>query len=439
MAQDAQPDQKQATFSAPAISLPKGGGAIRGIGEKLGANPVTGTGSLSIPLALSPGRSGFGPQLSLAYDSGSGNGPFGFGWSLGLPAITRKTDKGLPRYLDAAESDVFVLSGAEDLVPVRSLPPRTVHGIVYIIHQYRPRIEGLFARIERWVARDGGESHWRSIGRDNVTALYGFDPDSRLADPDDPRRVFSWLLCRTFDDKGNAAAYRYAAEDGRGVDVSKAHEANRTRTAQRYLERILYGNQQPYFPSWTADGAETPLPADWHFEAVIDYGDHAPDLPLPGPDRAWPVRPDPFSTYRAGFEVRTYRRCERILMFHHFSAEPVGRDCVVRSTDLRYSDEDAPADPKNPIHTFLRSAMQTGWRRKGSGYVRRSLPPLELEYSQPRIQSEVVSLDAESLANLPEGLDGSRHQWVDLDGEGLSGILTDMGGGWGYKRNLGPL
>ena len=103
---------------APTITLPKGGGAIRGIGEKFAANPVTGTGSMSVPIATSPGRSGFGPQLSLSYDSGAGNGPFGFGWSLSLPSITRKTDKGLPQYLDAVDSDVFILSGAEDLVPV---------------------------------------------------------------------------------------------------------------------------------------------------------------------------------------------------------------------------------------------------------------------------------------------------------------------------------
>src|SRR5207248_5931947 len=109
-------------LSIPSISLPKGGGAIRGIGEKFAANPVTGTGSMTVPIATSPGRSGFGPQLSLSYDSGAGNGPFGFGWSLSLPSITRKTDKGLPRYLDGQDqepdSDVFVLSGAEDLVPV---------------------------------------------------------------------------------------------------------------------------------------------------------------------------------------------------------------------------------------------------------------------------------------------------------------------------------
>jgi hypothetical protein len=93
-------------------SLPKGGGAMSGMGEKFAANPVTGTGSLSIPIHTSPGRSGFGPQLSLSYDSGSGNGPFGFGWSLTLPAITRKTDKGLPQYEDAHRSrSVMASSG----------------------------------------------------------------------------------------------------------------------------------------------------------------------------------------------------------------------------------------------------------------------------------------------------------------------------------------
>src|ERR1700757_4184879 len=100
-------DEKEGSFSAPPISLPKGGGAIRGIGEKFAANPVTGTGSMTVPIATSPSRAGFGPQLSLLYDFGPGNGPFGFGWHLTLPAITRKTDKGLPQYRDAEESDVF--------------------------------------------------------------------------------------------------------------------------------------------------------------------------------------------------------------------------------------------------------------------------------------------------------------------------------------------
>src|SRR4051812_31748892 len=199
--------------SAPVITLPKGGGAIRGMGEKFAANPVTGTGSMTIPIATSPGRSGFGPQLSLSYDSGAGNGPFGFGWTLGLPAITRKTDKGLPQYDDVAESDVFLLSGAEDLVPmyrqdvdggwVDADPGYTRDPATFwvrdpqgrlVVHEdersghrvrrYRPRIEGLFARIERWSKISSpGDVHWRSISKDNILTLYGCDANSRIADP----------------------------------------------------------------------------------------------------------------------------------------------------------------------------------------------------------------------------------------------------------------
>jgi len=189
----------------PSISLPKGGGAIRGIDEKFSANPVTGTGSMTVSIATSPGRSGFGPQLSLSYDSGAGNGPFGFGWSLSLPSITRKMDKGLPRYDDVSESDVFILSGSEDLVPLlveeddqwrRKHEYRTLDdGVTYSISYYRPRIEGLFAHIERWTNQRTGRIHWRSITKDNITTLYGERGNSGIADPEDTSRIFRWLIC----------------------------------------------------------------------------------------------------------------------------------------------------------------------------------------------------------------------------------------------------
>src|SRR5262245_54696574 len=83
--------------NAPA--LPTGGGAIRGIGEKFSTTSATGTGALSIPLPLTPAR-GFQPELSLQYDSGSGNGVFGAGWRLSVPNITRKTDQQLPTYAE---------------------------------------------------------------------------------------------------------------------------------------------------------------------------------------------------------------------------------------------------------------------------------------------------------------------------------------------------
>ena len=147
-----------------------------------------------------------------------------------------------------------------------------------------------------------------------------------------------------------------------------------------------------------------------------------------------------FPSYRAGFEVRTYRLCRRVLMFHHFPGEPgVDVNCLVRSTELLYSDELDPGDPRNPVFSFLRSVRQSGYRRSGANYVKRSLPPVEFEYTQPSIDPRVHEVAPESLENLPQGLDGSNYQWIDLDSEGLSGILSEQAAGWFYKRNLSPV
>ncbi len=460
--------------AAPAISLPKGGGAIRGMGEKFAANPVTGTGSLSVPIYTSPGRSGFGPQLSLSYDSGAGNGPFGWGWNLSIPAITRKTDKGLPKYRDADESDVFILSGAEDLVPVpdedQADGQRTIGGVDYRVRRYRPRIEGLFARIERWTDQATGEIHWRSISRDNITTLYGKTEESRIADPDDPSsRVFAWLICESYDDKGNAIVYEYAAENDENVDRAQANERNRVRTANRYLKRVKYGNRvsrliQP-------DLAQT----KWMFEVVFDYDEgHYEELdPDPArpeaeqhrfvrasasPGQLWSGRPDPFSSHRAGFEVRTYRRCRRVLMLHRFD-ELGDEPHLVRSTEFEYGDLDysQPTTVEAELAhqgstrfaSFIRAATQSGFVRDDTQavlerngveyatYLKKSLPPLEFEYTKASIQDDIRELDAGSLENLPVGLDGATYQWVDLDGEGVSGILTEQADAWFYKPNLG--
>ena len=469
----AEQNESPGNLQIPNLTLPKGGGAIRGIGEKFTANPVTGTGSLSVPIAISPGRSGFGPQLALSYDSGAGNGPFGIGWSLSLPAITRRTDKGLPQYRDADESDVFILSGAEDLVPVYrknpdgswALDPRGTliydeesrNG--YSVKRYRPRIEGLFARIERWTRLIDGDTHWRSISKDNILTVYGGTPESRIADPANGSRVFSWLMCQSYDDKGNAIVYEYVAENEDAVDLSQTNERNRVRSANRYLKYIRYGNRQPLLidptqPSFRQPHVPTPdfSSAGWMFEVAFDYGEghYREDPPdadgrvfatsklKPPIGRTWPTRLDPFSTYRACFEVRTYRLCRRVLMFHHFPDELGVDDYLVRSTDFSYQEK--------PNGSFISQVLQSGFKRIAlptPRYLKRSLPPLEFAYSASPLddlthdQLPLQDVDAESLENLPAGIDGNSYRWVDLDGEGISGVLSEQADAWFYKRNLG--
>jgi RHS repeat-associated protein len=419
--------RQQHAPSAPSVALPKGGGAIRSIGEKFSVNPATGTASLSLPLGTSEGRSGFSPQLTLSYDSGSGNGVFGLGWSLSLPSISRKTDKEIPRYEPADATDTLLLSGTEDLVPAYrqrngEWQRDTREESSFRIQRYRPRTEGLFARIERWEDIATGDVHWRSVAKDNVKSIYGRSAACRIADPADEQRVFRWLLEESRDDRGNIIRYEYKRENAEGLDPSAAHEAKRLALgagfANRYLKAVYYGNSEPG------------VAADWHFRVVLDYGEHHEQTPTPAEATAWAARLDPFSMARAGFELRTYRLCRRVLMFHDFpelGAEP----CLVRSTDFSY-DEQA-------IGTYLRSTSQRGYIRDRTTrrYTTAALPSIDFEYTERTLNLQVADIDRESLRDLPYGIDGRQYQWVDLDSEGIAGVLSEEGGGWSYKRNLG--
>jgi RHS repeat-associated protein len=438
---------KPSEFTAPQLTLPKGGGALHGIGEKFSTNAVTGTGSLSVPIAVSPARSGFSPQLSLSYDSGAGNGVFGMGWSLSLAAITRKTDKGLPQYRDHEESDVFILSGAEDLVPVvekrhGQWAPDEFDRDGYRVKRYCPRIEGLFARIERWTRLADGDAHWRSFTKDNVCTIYGNSAESRLADPANPAHIFSWLIAASFDDKGNAIVYEHVAENDRGVDMARASEQRRVHSANRYLKRICYGNRKPLWPD--GPSVDSPDDAGWMFETVFDFGDEeyrqlCPDdegrisVEATGKHGEWPVRADSFSSYRSGFEVRTHRLCRRVLLWHRFPEELGTTHYLVRSTECQFQEK--------PTGSLLTRIVQSGYKRQHEHlYLKQSLPALDLSYAASPLENESFEgfeLRPAGSENLPQGLGGANDRWVDLDGEGISGVLSDQGAGWYYKHNLG--
>jgi len=282
----------------------------------------------SVPIYLGLGRSGFGPRLSLSYDSGAGNGPFGFGWNLSLLSFMRKTDKGLPIYQDDDESGTFILSSAQELGPVLirldgqwqcDMIKRKLNGVDYCIQRYRPRVKGLFERIERWTNLRIHEIHWQSISRDNIITMYGKTAESRIADPHNPQRVFSWLICGSHDDNGDAILYEYKAENSQGIDFSLVRERNltdATRATNRYLKRIKYGNKTPY-----KLGEDLTASNDWKFEVIFDYGEHysvdnqsqPTTVFLKNDQRHWKVRLDPFSSYRAGFEIRNDHLARRVL------------------------------------------------------------------------------------------------------------------------------
>lgn len=454
---------KSNAIEIPQISLPKGGGAIKGIDEKFEVNAANGTASFSIPLPVSPGRNGFQPSLALSYNSGAGNSLFGIGWDLGLPSVQRKTDKKLPRYRDYEDGDTFMFSGVEDLVPVLlrtdddgwELDEFQVDN--FTIRRYRPRIEGAFSRIERiWKANEP-TFYWKVTTRDNVVTFFGKSAEYRIADPEDESRVFQWLPELSYDDKGSSMRFVYKPENREGI-LSGPHEYNRREGGpalfvNRHLKSVHYGDNIPFYPDTdTPEGLYNPQNLEvkaFHFHLVMDYGEHGT---LPTSEHGevevqydgqavWKARHDAFSNYRAGFEMRSYRLCQRVLMFHHFQKEFGDTPYLVRSLDLVYRDKPAEiiTEGDKLEVTYLERIVQRGYVRPQSTsqrYRYKSLPPMSFKYQELRWNKHIREVETADTANAPSGLT-SGYQWVDLYGEGLSGILSEQGTGWYYKHNLG--
>ncbi len=93
------------------MTLPKGGGAVRGIGEKFSTNPLTGTATISVPIFTTPSRWDFYPKLSVTYDSGNGNGIFGLGWDISIHLFQERQKKD---YQDTGTKRILIPKSKSD-------------------------------------------------------------------------------------------------------------------------------------------------------------------------------------------------------------------------------------------------------------------------------------------------------------------------------------
>lgn len=423
-------------------------------------NPANGTMSLSLPIQLSPTRAGgLSPDINLSYDSGSGNGPFGIGWNVALASVQRRTKDGVPAYVD--NLDAFGMGGT-DIVPALETDEKTlVKEDVgsYEVTTYRPRVDSGAMRIEKWMRhRDIYDVHWRVISAENVTSIYGLDDESRIMSKSaGKRQVAIWLISRSFDGKGNAMEYIYKPEDGAGLSQGHANglmpiwERNRTqesRCHQKYIKRILYGNRTPCrdLDSWKATDEAWPKTEDWMFEVVFDYGEHDKESPRTAETQGWEMRQDPFSQNNFGFEVRTYRLCRRILMFHHFPKETGWRENLVASSDLGY--QESPQATFLSRYTANRHVVESATSESdiadGSEklfYKTESFPPWTFDYTKPPLPNQMKAAQANvaNLMGIPQ-TGSSLCEWLDLDGEGIPGLLTRITDGtMSYQQNRGSV
>ena len=199
------PDLDEADASAIAGTLP-------------GSFTVTPTGeaTYTLPLVVPTGAAGVQPSLAIAYDSASGDGLLGMGFSItGLSSVTRcpltmAHDRRIRAVRNDAE-DGLCLDGAR-LVAVGQSEGAT---------EYRTFPDS-FAKVLAYPSKVTANpaDTWKVFTRSGMILEYGGSADAAVMGRGGAIR--SWLLRRAADRSGNAIDYGYTnttAEDGHTVEV----------------------------------------------------------------------------------------------------------------------------------------------------------------------------------------------------------------------------
>jgi len=370
---------------------------------------MAGHASFGLPLPVTPWRAA--PTLRFLYTTVVASGPFGLGWDIECAAIRRHVHRGAPRFDD---DDRFTGPDGELLVVADERTTSSFRQMAllreYRVRRYLAQVESAFDRIERWTA--GDDDFWLVQDTEGNASLYGRAAEARLVDPDSPSHVAEWRLQEVVTATGDRARYRYRAEDGAG-----APNDGRDTRAGRYLERVCYGN--PVASDTPYGMSDRPDPDDaWHFEFVLDYGERSADGSAAyDPGSTWPVRPDPISDYRYGFEHRCLRLCRQCLMFHRFAAlgdEPV----LVRRMQLDYD--------ASPRHTMLRRVSWFGYDDEGreQASVPVSLTWTAFDPAEGDVRREPAF----------EGRLGRESSLTDLYRDGVPGLLWRSTVGWMYRE-----
>jgi len=187
--------------------------AVHHAGTTLGSFDVDaqGAATYSIPLEVPPGINGMQPSLSLNYNSQSGNGILGMGWSLGgLSAISRCAQNlaqdGKIHGVNFSNQDRFCLNG-QRLVAVNG-----VYGADGT--EYKTATATYSKIISNGVAGSGPASFkvWSKSGQ---VMEYGVSADSRI-EAQGKSDVLTWAVNLVSNATGNKMTFSYFEDNANG-------------------------------------------------------------------------------------------------------------------------------------------------------------------------------------------------------------------------------
>ncbi len=393
------------------------------------------------------------------------------GWTLaGVLFVQRQSDKGLPTYEDSYDAqttlfqshDTFMSSDGEELVPLSDGTFRSENEHSFARYRYEP------------AAND-----WMCQMPDGTTVRLGSDNDSRIEDgghcdidpsggmrcsnsgrscqeDQDCRRTYRWYVSSVEGPNGNRVDYGYvrlgqcatAAGPLAGKQCRSIQDCNwascEGSPGMVYLKQIAY---------------------TLHSSGVF-AGAHEHVVAL-----TYEPRPDAFSDFRSGFEVRTGHRLRRVDVCTigasangKSSCGDVGLANATRDRAyvLEYdevgscenlkcerglvgafcqADTECVAGAVRLASVTVLGADNQPYVPKSSDQRQASIPPTRFRYTNLLIDTPGIAAWDQISGLLGRELASNDGALVDLDADGLPDYLdtnNNGDGGYAWRRNLGP-
>ncbi|MEO8905254.1 MAG: toxin TcdB middle/N-terminal domain-containing protein [Polyangiaceae bacterium] len=435
--------------TSKAISLPQGSGKIQGMGESFSAQLSTGIATFSVPFSLPHARGGAQPSLGLSYSSGGGVGLAGMGWDVGVPFISRQTDRGLPSYDDRAgfhpNQDRFVFNGGQELVPICVVTggvcagalageqmPAWSEGAQY----FRPRVEGSFLRFF-W---SSDHRTWRVQDKSGVTMELGVpldgsnDTSALDVNPSNSEQIFRWHLARQYDTQGTA-------------------NPTAPVTSPTPFNVVVYRYFQDGGVAYLADIYDT-TPA-------TSPASTSPSLFAHHTRLKYELRSDPTSSYRSGWRMDQTLRLLRVdvasktfnghvndarhqVRRYHLSYETGKHISTLASVQVegrcQGSEAQAPAEASGPADAGAPTNRTTEALPESTSCE--VLPAMTFGYSHVTTNADLPGYDGfnhdlRTIATSPEhSVDEELTDLFDINSDGLPDVLNTEVGSYGYGHGV---
>jgi hypothetical protein len=179
------------------------------VGYTPGQHGVSGSGgaTYTIPIQIPSGTNGLVPGVSINYNSQSGNGLLGMGWSMAATSMISRTSKtiyhnGKTEAVLMNNTDVFVLDGQ------RFFPTAGANGANNTTYGFENEN---YSRVTSYGTSGNGPEWFKLETKSGMTMEYGRAFRSTL--PETGVTILMWALTKMYDQHGNYVEYQYKTDN----------------------------------------------------------------------------------------------------------------------------------------------------------------------------------------------------------------------------------